>query len=271
MERNYIILNGVPSWEIPGLIINSLPPVTKAPRRTDLQKADGMNGDVRTNLGYDSYDREIEIGILEELADYEMILRYFNSDGYAVFSNEPDMFYNYYIDNQIDFEKLVRFKKASVVFRVFPEKRSLLDFVVEKDFTFTRTDSSFVGELEVTNAGNIDAKTRILIFPGYNTPSTSGNLSLKIEIFPNGETAASGRATMTTIFRENSHWYFIFDALTGNVSVNTGISMNYHNNIIKGDVTSLVFKPGVNILKVTALTDGSFVKSIATSEYSRWI
>ena len=106
--RNYIILNGVNSNTITGLLISTLPPITKPKIRTQTEEIDGRDGDIVTKLGYSAYDKEIEIGLYGNF-DIDEVIAYFNSEGTVIFSNEPDKYYNYQILDQIDYEKLIRF------------------------------------------------------------------------------------------------------------------------------------------------------------------
>lgn len=123
---NYVILNGVKSTLIQGLLIQSLPPISKPMIRTSIEEIDGRDGDIVTKLGYSAYDKEMSIGLFGNY-DVDEVINYFNSEGTVIFSNEPDKFYNYQIINQIDFERLLRFKTATVTFHVQPFKYSAID------------------------------------------------------------------------------------------------------------------------------------------------
>ena len=121
--RNYIILNGQHSKEIEGLLISTLPPISKPKMRTEIQEIDGRDGDIVTNLGYSAYEKSFDIGLTY---NYEVddVIKYFSGSGTVTFSNEPDKFYNYQIIDQIDYERLLRFKKATVKMHVQPFKYS---------------------------------------------------------------------------------------------------------------------------------------------------
>lgn len=123
---NFVILNGVKSTTIQGLLIQALPPISKPLMRTSIEEIDGRDGDIVTKLGYSAYDKEMSIGLFGDY-DVDEVINYFNSEGVVIFSNEPDKFYNYQIINQIDFEKLLRFKTATVTFHVQPFKYSAID------------------------------------------------------------------------------------------------------------------------------------------------
>ena len=121
--RNTITLNGIPSSEIPGLLIQSLPPISKPLMRTEIEEIDGRDGDIITNLGFSAYDKEISVGLYGDF-DINQVIAYFNSEGTVIFSNEPEQYYNYQIISQIDFERLVRFRTATINFHVQPFKYS---------------------------------------------------------------------------------------------------------------------------------------------------
>lgn len=120
---NYIVLNGVKSNTVKGLLIQSLPPISKPLMRTEIEQVDGRDGDIVTPLGYSSYDKDISIGLYGDF-DIDDVISYFASSGTVTFSNEPDKYYNYAIYNQIDFERLLRFRQATVTFHVQPFKYS---------------------------------------------------------------------------------------------------------------------------------------------------
>lgn len=129
---NYIELNGVKSNSITGLLIQSLPPISKPLIRTQVEEIDGRDGDIITKLGYSAYDKEIEIGLRGNF-DVDDVIAYFDSEGIVTFSNEPDKYYHYQIIEQIDFERLVRFRTAKVTFHVQPFKYSTVEGAVTKD------------------------------------------------------------------------------------------------------------------------------------------
>lgn len=118
---NYLVLNGIKSTSVKGLLIQSLPPISKPQIRTSIETIDGRDGDIVTKLGYSAYDKEVSIGLHGDF-DIDDAIRYFDSEGTVVFSNEPDKYYRYQILDQIDFERLIRFRTATVKFHVQPFK-----------------------------------------------------------------------------------------------------------------------------------------------------
>ena len=132
--RDYIILNGKRSTLINGLLISKLPPITKPLLRTQTDVIDGRDGDIVTPLGYSAYDKELEIGLYGEY-DIDAVISYFSSSGTVTFSNEPTKYYNYQIINQIDYEKLIRYRTAKVVLHVQPFKYSTIETAVTHNTT----------------------------------------------------------------------------------------------------------------------------------------
>ena len=84
-----IIWKGINSNTIPGLIISKLPSISKPKLKTEIIDIDGVDGDIINELGYEAYDKEIEIGLSK---DYQIndVIKYFTGEGELVFSNEPD-------------------------------------------------------------------------------------------------------------------------------------------------------------------------------------
>lgn len=231
---NYIILNGENSLSINGLLIQSLPPITKPSVRTSIEETDGRDGDIITKLGYAAYDREISIGLYGDY-DIDEIIAFFNSEGKAVFSNESDKYYNYQIIGQIDFQRLIRFKTATVTFHVQPFKKS----VEEEPLTL------YGGDISIYNSGNTTARPKISL-----TASGTVNIyqeGIQIFVVEMGDT-------------ENT---IIIDSEAMEAYDSDGI---LKNRLVSGDYDKLVFKRGENILNI----EGELTEATIT-QYSRWI
>ena len=165
--RNYIILNGNISTNIQGLLIQSLSPISKPKIRTQVEEIDGRDGDIITTLGYSAYDKEITIGLYGDF-DINEIIQYFDSKGTVTFSNEEDKYYNYQIVEQIDFERLIRFRTAKVKMHVQPFKYSTEDNL--KTFTFD-TSNKFNFNNWYTNRSDLSVD-------GTSFEITESNLTL---------------------------------------------------------------------------------------------
>ena len=232
--RNYIILNGISSNTISGLLISTLPSISKPKIRTQTEEIDGRDGDIVTKLGYSAYDKEIEIGLYGNY-DTDEVIEYFNSEGTIVFSNEADKYYNYKILEQIDFNKLIRFKTAKVKLHVQPFKYPLQ----EQPITIS-------GETTVTNEGNIYARPTLNI-------SGSGN----VEVILNGQEIFAmdlgEDATNITIDTTKMEAY----------NPDTTALMNRQ---VTGDYNLFKIGTGNNTVSITGN-----VTSATISNYTRWL
>ena len=185
--RNYIELNGKSSLEIQGLIIQELPPISKPKIRTNIEEIDGRDGDIITKLGYSAYEKDFKIGLY---GDFEIddIISYFNSSGKVTFSNEPDKYYNYQILEQIDFERLVRFRTATVKMHVQPFKYSNIErkitFNNEEPGTYTNVLDIDVEDFEsngITFTNNGDGSFTLNGTPtsGFQIPLTKAKTNVE--------------------------------------------------------------------------------------------
>lgn len=234
---NYIIINGKKSTLLNGLIISTLPPITKPKIRYNTEQIDGVDGDIINKLGYSAYDKTFEIGLSYNY-NVDDIIEYFNSEGTIVFSNEPDKYYKFTTLNQIDFEKLIRFKKAKITIHVQPFKYSNIEST--KTFNFTNPSQS----ITVRNNGNIYSKPIITLYG-----SGTINLSLNgIQVF-----------TITTLNEE-----MVLDTQTQNAY--DPDTKDYLNRYTIGDFKNLYLNAGANTLSWT----GNITK-IEIDYCSRWI
>lgn len=181
---NYIELNGEKSTSVKGLIIQSLPPITKPKMRTSNATIDGRDGDVVTKLGYSAYDKEVGIGLHGDF-DIDDAIAFFDSEGEVVFGNEPDKYYRYQILDQIDFDRLVRFRTAKVKMHVQPFKHDAVDrtfdivnqFLHVKDSTATKfgiTVTSSNGSIRVSGEATSDVDMEVPI----DSMSLSGSYTM---------------------------------------------------------------------------------------------
>ncbi|MDR1240269.1 MAG: hypothetical protein LBK29_00085 [Oscillospiraceae bacterium] len=192
---NYVIFKGVNSNTIPGLLICELPSITKPKMRYEATEIDGRDGNITDELGYSAYIKEMIIGIYGssiyrnnnlngiELNNVELnenktklnknlnknsnvydigydidaISKYFSGSGQITFSNEPDKYYNVSFLDQIDFERLVKFKTSRVKIITQPFKY-LKD---EPNVDVTITDQTLI---EVTNQGLETSKPIIKLY-----------------------------------------------------------------------------------------------------------
>lgn len=245
---NYIELNGEKSTSVNGLIIQSLPPITKPKMRTSIETIDGRDGDVVTRLGYAAYDKEVSIGLHGKF-DIDDAISFFDSEGKVVFGNEPDKYYRYQIIEQIDFERLIRFRTAKVKMHVQPFKYDAVDKTFDivnqslhiEDSTATKfgiTATSSGGSIRVSGKATSDVDIevpieRMSLSGSYTlTASASGSAAgcalRLIDASPSKsfggsymELKSDGDSTMTATADSNAE----YDALW--LDIKAGTSVNF--------------------------------------------
>jgi len=231
----YIIINGKSSETIKGLLIQSLPPITKPKMRTDSIEIDGRDGDIVTELGYSAYDKTIKIGLFDKFR-IDDIIAYFTSKGSIIFSNEPDKYYNFSMLDQIDFNKLIRFKTADVNFHIQPYKYS----VTQGEKVITPDSNSFT----INNSGNTVA------LPTINIVGSG-----VINIYLNG-------LQIFTVNMPVNQTNITIDAEAMEAYNNNGLQ----NRAVSGNYDNFKLITGINTISWTGN-----VTRVSISKYSRWI
>lgn len=232
---SYIILNGVKNTSVEGLMIQALPSITKPQIRTKIETIDGRDGDITTKLGYSAYNKQVLIGLYGPY-NIDEVISYFNTEGTVTFSNEPDKYYHYAIYEQIDFERLIRFRQATVILHVQPFKYSLSESKIEHAI---KNNS----EVQVNNSGNIFSKP-VLTLTGSNT---------------------------CEVYLNNSQAFSIDLGINDTITIDTDAMEAYtgttlRNRIVTGSYENLYLPPGVNILKFTGSVTNCIIEN-----YSRWV
>ena len=232
---NYIILNGVKNSKIQGLMIQALPSISKPQIRTKIETIDGRDGDIITKLGYAAYDKQLLIGLYGKY-NIDEIIEYFNSEGTVTFSNEDDKYYNYQILEAINFERLIRFRQATVTLHVQPFKYSLSEGVPEYPLKNNT-------EILIHNSGNIYSKPVLTLY-GSNTCG----------IYLNGSQVFS--------IDFNTNDYVTID--TEALEAYSGTTLR--NRIVTGNYNNFYLPVGPNTIKFTGSVTMCSIKN-----YSRWI
>ena len=230
---NYIIWNGKDSREIKGLLISELPPIVKPRIRTKETFIDGVDGSIIEELGYETYDKAIAIG-LKIGADVDEITEYFTGTGEVIFSNESNKYYRASIIAGIDYARLLRYRVAKVIFRVQPFKYDNEELEI-----YNNANSQ---EMTVTNVGNYIAKPLITINgTGTVVLSVNGNTICNYT-FPEGE---------DTVILDSE----IQDAYLGTILKNRNMVGNFP-----------VLQKGFNTISWSGT-----VGRISVRRYSRWL
>lgn len=235
--RPYIIINNTPSYEINGLLIQELPPITKPPVRVVFDEIAGRDGDISTIEGYSAYDKTINIGLYGDY-NVDKVIKYLTQGGEIRFSNEIDKYYNFAQYEQIDFERLIRFKTAEVIYHVQPFKYDAIDRKIEVN----NSDSKGC-KIEVRNRGNIPSRPKITI---------TGAGILRIYV-------GDKMIIVLTLQSQTA----VLDVADGNVRDANG---NFINRQVKGDLLSLVLPVGDNEISIRGN-----VSAVTIEDYSRWL
>lgn len=295
---NYIELNGEKSSNVKGLIIQSLPPISKPKMRTSIETIDGRDGDIVTKLGYSAYDKEVSIGLHGDF-DIDDAISFLDSEGEVVFGNEPDKYYRYSILEQIDFERLIRFRTAKVKMHVQPFKHDAVDRTFEvvnqlvnvKDSTtrkFGVTAFSSGGSVRVsgkaTNTAEIMVQIdRISLSGSYTlTAATSGDsagCALKlvslanpdggsfgdtyIELKNNGTSSITADAADGTEY--DALWLYVQAGTSVDFTLSATMSSNNFRSITLTNRGNVISRPTVTVygsgnveLAINAITVLSF-------------
>lgn len=231
---------GVSSDSFPWLIVSELPPISISPVRYDRIVIDGKDGDETTPVGREAYDKSIFIG-LKGNYDIDALAEWLSGSGELVMSNEPTKKYIATITEQIDFNRLVCFRTATVSFHVQPFKYAVTENSVDNRF------NSATGSFSIINQGN--------------EPSAP---SIRVQVGGAGvlEMSLNGSYWFTYDFASASTIIFDsekLDALTTNGSLRT--------QNMSGDF--IILPPGENTISFSMTGSGTVGRIIAEPK-SRW-
>lgn len=237
--RPTITINGVNSSTITGLLITDLPPISKPLQRTLIDVIDGRDGDIITPLGYSAYDKPVKIALTYNY-NIDDVIRFFDSKGVVIFSNEPNKKYRFGIYEQIDFERLIRFKTAEVIFHVQPFKLAVDEEELAVDVNTNPID------INVYNAGNIYSRPTFSI-TGKGTVSFSLN----------------GSQLLSISLDSDNYEKIIIDSEAMNAYSVDNLLLNRR---VTGDYDNIKFVSGSNTITLTG-----DVSQFTIKNYSRWI
>lgn len=157
--RYYVEINGESSLDIQGLMIQSLPSISKPLIRSKQETIDGRDGDIITKLGYGAYDKTLKIGLWGNY-DINEVIAFFNQEGTITFSNEPDKYYRFTILNREDYvSQLDKFRTATIMIHCQPFKYKLNEEAeeIENEYT-TQEGTSLTFNNSLVAPMNIDLK-----------------------------------------------------------------------------------------------------------------
>lgn len=258
---NYVIINGVNSNTIPGLLIQSLPPISKPLMRTEVVEIDGRDGDIVYDLGYSAYDKQISIGLHGNF-DIDQVIKFFTGKGTVIFSNEPDKYYNFQIINQIDYQRLLRYRTATVTMHVQPYKYAVGE-TTSVDLDMIALSASAEGRgIKLENDGDS--------IHVYGTAISSGTISASLVSH-----TLNGESIMYWITGASDGGRFMLKVTVGGSSVYanpfnaeqcgyTILDMsNYDGNAVSGMVFSITEGQTIDVRLYMAYVGGSSTASIS--------
>ena len=175
-----IIWKNKSSKEIEGLIITETPPITKPKMKVNKIEIDGRDGDIIEKVGYESYTKNIGIGLTRNF-NIDEVIKYFTGDGELIISDEPNKVYIASIYEDVDYEKLLTMKKATIKYHVQPYKYLKNEAKAELSVSTQKS-------IEVTNKG-LEISKPIIKLEGSGTIEIAvNNINVFKYTFPSGET-----------------------------------------------------------------------------------
>lgn len=235
----FLIINDISSKTVNGLLIQSLPPISKPKIRTSKEEIDGRDGDIVTPLGFAAYDKTVSIGLK---GDYNVddVISYFNSSGKVIFSNEIDRYYNFNIYDAIDLDRLIRYRVADVKMHVQPFKYDANE--VEKTYSYTDVTEATI---TARNLGNVYSKPTLTI-------TGTGSISVYLN-----------DTQIFSISLDDTEQTIIIDVEQMNAYDTEG---NYLNRLVVGDYDNFILNTGLNNITIS----GS-ITSVSINKVSRWL
>ena len=159
MERSFFVFNDINSIDM-GIIVNKLPPISKAERNFEEIEVPGRNGKLFIdNKCYKSFTYQIECTLLPGV-DIRKISTWLNGLGKLTTSREKDKYYDVIIRNQIDFVQVYRiFNEFVIEFEVQPISHSLetkeITLTKESDFYIEQSTYEIKPYVRLYGNGNI--------------------------------------------------------------------------------------------------------------------
>lgn len=135
MKQGYFKFKGVDSRTYKCYLEN-MPPLTRAPRVYKETTVPGGDGSYIEEYGYSAYDMTLNIAVTDT-SKLENLVSLLNGSGNLILGNDTTKYYKANFLDGINYEKLMRFRKASVKVRVQPFRYPVTDS--EKTFTAKAT------------------------------------------------------------------------------------------------------------------------------------
>lgn len=251
--KNWINFCGISSESIPGLLINELPPIQMTPKRVNRIEIEGRDGDIIEELGYMAYDKPVQISLSGDY-DIDKVFEWLNNTGNVIFSNEPNKVYKATVCDTVAFERLVKFRRASVKFHTQPFKT-----LYNEELRFVTADGADMKNLLIKNQGNI-----------YSQPTIEADIGTTtwLDIKINGDAI---RVVLEKV--EDETYTVSLNLENGKISVLNSSSAEvapFSLTYPDGGIPS--FKPGDNTLSlVHPAGHATDIRTVVIRNVSRWL
>lgn len=248
--------------DINGLFVANVPPVVKPKQRVEFVEIEGRDGDIVYPLGYSAYEKEVIIGLIGgfDFSRLDEIINALSSydEMRITFSNEPELFYIGRIVDEIDYNKLKNFRRATIRFHCQPFKYPSVRYT--GGVLYSSSVSSNSVTFDIANYGNI-LSTPVYCIDGKNT--------IKIKLADMGENIGSHYydPTFKELLRINigsTRKKVFVDTRTLDAHLEDGTLVNLS---CVGDYENLRLKPGTHKLKV----DNGGIYGVTVADTSRWL
>lgn len=143
-----------------GIIVNSLPPITKPKKKIETVEIDGLNGDITIDNGYAAYDKEIQVTFLKK-PDVDELNRWLTGSGQLVLSSEPDKYYDAKIYSEVELTRMKTLYTALITFHVQPYKHLIREKKAVGTDSVTVVNQGFDESLpviKIIGSGEVEVK-----------------------------------------------------------------------------------------------------------------
>lgn len=161
----YFLFNGIKSTDM-GIIVSELPSITKPPKLYEKYDVQGAEKSIIYDLGYQSYTKQMTIG-LKSTADVNLIMSWLSGSGKFITSDEPDKYYYVQFLDQQNYEKLARFRQATITMLCQPYKYKVSEVAL-----------AFTGSKTISNTGNTPTRPTLKLYGTGNASCTFNGITV---------------------------------------------------------------------------------------------
>lgn len=179
-----------------GIIVEKIPPITKAKKRITQYTIPGRNGVLNVDNGtYEPFNLSLECHYREDNANIDYLKNWL--DGYGRLSLDGVRYYEGVINNNITFDKVQNFRKFILSFMLNPIAKSIDSFTENIDVSQATNTINVGGNYQTYPIINIESTGTVIIrineitFTLYNTDGTYRLDCSEKEIIKNNQSMSS--------------------------------------------------------------------------------